>query len=116
MSDADDRSWSPEPIPTEQLTRRDVPQARDWETIQKFALTLGGYSGTFDEDARLANARRPSSLHELRVCLHFEQRRFRHIDETPEGPNWEYILAIVDAIDALLAVRETGINATAHGI
>lgn len=40
----------------------------------------------------------PESLVELRSCLLFEQRGWRHFDETPQARAVDYIRALVEAI------------------
>ncbi len=55
-----------------------------WENVAQFALTFDGYKrwGGFGKCAAVANARRSSTLDELRTCLFFEQRRWRCFGET----------------------------------
>ena len=82
--------------------------------IFDFALTYKGYELNGDEDtgfqncANIANnAKRdwfatknlPESLHELRSCLFFEQRRDRHSGGTLDGPeDFNYLVALVGRI------------------
>ena len=82
--------------------------------IFDFALTYKGYELNGDEDmgfqncANIANnAKRdwletknlPESLHELRSCLFFEQRRDRHSGGTLDGPEgFNYLVALVGRI------------------
>lgn len=95
------RVLTPEIVPS--------PDAPFWMDIAEFALSFDGYSalGGFDELATLAHAtakrwRRtkelPESLVELRSCLFFEHRSYRHTDTTPEGTHLDYIRALVEAI------------------
>lgn len=74
--------------------------------IHEFALTFDGYAA-FDNLGDLANAvrdgwgedgRLPSDLSELRGCLFFEQRRYRHFDGEPVGEDLVYVQALVEAI------------------
>lgn len=92
------------------LTSDDVPGPKaTWWEINQFALTFDGYShwGSFDACAELANAAAqdfaergllPDSLTELRACLFFEQRRWRHFDEHPDEKAMRYLRGIVAAI------------------
>lgn len=88
-------------IANAELTLADVPAAEaDWETIQRFALTFDGYaaSGSSDKCAEVANARRHGSLTELRTCLFFEQRRWRHFGEDPDAEAMQYIRDVLGKI------------------
>ena len=82
------------------LRGSDVPSAKaTWCAIEKFALTFSGYdwAGSLEKCADLANSTRGTydssperrlpklTLDELRSCLFFEQRRFRHAGEEPLG-------------------------------
>ncbi|HPT72172.1 MAG TPA: hypothetical protein PLE74_07815 [Candidatus Cloacimonadota bacterium] len=73
----------------------------DYSTIAVFALTFDGYNRIKDI-ALFANkilaefqndhaiVAKPT-LTELRACLFYEQRRFHHFGEDPEGGDREYI-------------------------
>lgn len=90
-----------EQIPNEELTLDDVPApGADWDAVGEFALTFDGYAamGSLDACAELTNRRSPSTLAELRACLFFEQRRYRHSDAMPEGDDWHYIQSLVKQI------------------
>ena len=56
--------------------------------------------------AEIANARRHNSLTDLRTCLFFEQRRWRHFGEDPEGEDMAYIREVVEKIRGRVAVRD----------
>lgn len=75
-----------------------------WFEIEKFALTYDGYTeaGSLEKCAAIANAKRNDTLDELRTCLFFEQRRWRHFGEVPEGEDLLYIRSIVDQIRSRL--------------
>ncbi|MBN2004324.1 MAG: hypothetical protein JXA21_13295 [Anaerolineae bacterium] len=87
----------------------------DWGDVGEFALSFDGYAhwGSFDRCAEIGNRGKqnyddqgelPASLTELRTCLFFEQRRFRHYGVSPEGADLGYIRALVAAIrDKVLA-------------
>ena len=91
----------PQEIPSETLKSTDVPEAgAAWSEIQEFALTFNGYSfwNGFDRCAAIANAKQPQNLTELRTCLFFEQRRWRHFGETPDAESMAYIRTLVNGI------------------
>ena len=88
-------------IPNEQLRPEDLPPTEaSWDEIGRFALTFSGYKayGSFAACAAVANARQPSSLTELRACLFFEQRRYRHMDRVPTGESLRYVRGLVEGI------------------
>jgi hypothetical protein len=76
------------------------PPEADWMEISKFALTFNGYAahGSFQECAKIANARRHESLNDLRTCLFFEQRRWRHFGEAPRNEEMKYIRELIQKI------------------
>jgi hypothetical protein len=83
------------------LTTGDVPSRdADWDTISQFALTFDGYGcwGSFDKCAEIANARSHESLTELRTCLFFEQRRWRHFGQGPDADEMKYVRELIDKI------------------
>lgn len=81
----------------------DVPDdSASWPTIANFAATFDGYSkwGSFERCAEIANARRHDTLDEVRTCLFFEQRRWRHFGEDPDEMAMTYIRNLVAMIRA----------------
>ena len=93
-------------IPNDQLKLESVPSPNaDWQQIEQFALTYSGYTecGSFERCAEIANAHRNSTLSELRTCLYFEQRRWRHFGETPTTDAMTYIRELVEKIRQKLA-------------
>jgi hypothetical protein len=93
------------------LKATDVPSANaPWTAIEAFALTLNGYEAIGEvECGDLANRLRSEfeknpkclqqvSLEETRACLFFEQRRFRHFDEEPDGADLVYIRGLLETI------------------
>lgn len=92
------------------LTELDVSSSgAAWAEIGRFALSFNGYEhwGSFEKCAEIANRWRdayraegslPDSLTELRTCLFFEQRRWRHFGLDPDEEGTEYIHAIVECI------------------
>lgn len=90
------------------LTLADIPPSQaGWDVIGAFALTFDGYRhwGSFEACAEVANARRGSSLTELRTCLFFEQRRWRHFGDEPDAGAMAYIWDLVESIRARVASR-----------
>jgi hypothetical protein len=76
--------------------------------IAEFALTFNGYE-KFERVAEFANnnlaaynldreSLKKRTLTELRACLFYEQRRYRHMDEEPINGDREYINALLTGI------------------
>jgi hypothetical protein len=89
------------------LTLSDVPDpGAPWEVIWEFALSYGGYekAGSLPACAEIANSRRNETLDDLRTCLFFEQRRWRHFGEEPDGEDLEYIRELVKQIRDRISV------------
>lgn len=85
------------------MTPDDVPNpGAPWEQIIEFAHTFDAYEalGSFEASAEIANSRRHESLTDLRTCLFFEARRWRHFGEDPEGEDLAYIQSVVEKIRA----------------
>ena len=75
-------------IANRDLSLDDVPPFNaDWDQIGEFALSFNGYieCGSFERCAEVANNRRNDTLTELRACLFFEQRRWRHFGYEPDA-------------------------------
>jgi hypothetical protein len=101
---------SPNDATHERLTLENVPgPSAEWSTIEKFALTFNGYEvhGSFDACAEIANAQRSASLTDLRTCLFYEQRRWRHFGYDPDASTMEYIHGIVEKIRLKIAAGES---------
>jgi hypothetical protein len=97
------------PIPNGQLTLADLPPAdADWGAILPFAHSFDGYTawGSFEACAEIANARRHDSLAELRTCLFFEARRWRHFGHDPDAEAMAYIRGVLEAIRARVTAAE----------
>ena len=78
----------------------DIPSAgADWWTIGAFALTFNCYAafGSFKSAASAANALKADSLSDLRNCLVFEQRRWRHFGDDPDSETMTYIRELWEA-------------------
>ena len=87
-----------------------IPQPEaGWYEIGSFALTFNGYEfhGSLDACGEIANhwlktyetdGALPETLTDLRTCLFFEQRRWRHYGYDPDEETMLYIRALVAAI------------------
>ncbi len=92
-------------ISNEQLRVEDLPSpSADWAAIQTFALTFDAYThwGSFEKCAEIANKREASTLTELRTCLFFEQRRWRHFGDDPEKDDLAYMHRLIEGIQSRL--------------
>ena len=97
-------------IASEDLGESDVPLPHaGWQQIGRFALSFNGYEwwGSFQRCAEFANLAAetyresgglPESLTDLRTCLFFEQRRWRHFGLDPDEEAMNYIGALVEEI------------------
>ena len=88
-------------IPHKMLSLGDVPpEGAGWDEVSRFALTHDAYQalGSFEAVADVANRKAPRSLEECRVCLFFEQRRWRHFGSDPDGDDLAYIHGLVRRI------------------
>jgi hypothetical protein len=88
-------------IENSELRLSDLPSHdATWDAIQTFALAFEGYkhNGSFERAAEIANNRKNDTLSELRTCLFFEQRRWRHFGEEPDSETMAYLRGLVDAI------------------
>ena len=83
----------------------------DLQTVWKYALTIDGYAFSKSQFGRecgdLANERLEEYQHaykwrgsfeELRCCLFFEQRRWRHFGYDPEGQDLMTIHELYNAV------------------
>ncbi len=83
------------------LTLANIPSPKaQWRAITKFALSFDGYEywGSSEKCAKIANLRRNRTLAELRTCLFFEQRRWRHFGEKPDKEAMKYIRGLIEKI------------------
>jgi hypothetical protein len=97
-------------IPNELLTLDQIPQpGASWHEIGGFGLTFNGYEfhGSFEACGEVADhwlksyrqhGTLPDSLNDLRTCLFFEQRRWRHFGSEPDEEAMTYIRALVNGI------------------
>lgn len=78
------------------------PQAT-YPEIARFAVTYYGYEAFPDgRCCDIANARQHRSLDEMRACLFFEQRRYRHFGEEPRPVDKIYLRDLVEKIRAVV--------------
>jgi len=106
------------PILNAQLIETDLPARRaTWTKIQPFALTFDGYEhwGSFkkcrevaDLGVSLHRKQEPlaQSLTDLRTCLFFESRRWKHLKKDPTKKGMNYIHALVEAIRLRVLTKE----------
>lgn len=94
--------------PEDALTVADIPDAAsDWPTLIRFAHTFDAYRhhGSFEAAAHVANARRHETLADLRTCLFFEARRWRHFGEDPTPDEEAYMRGLVEKIREAVSAR-----------
>lgn len=87
------------------LILSDIPSLdADWETISDFAITFDGYeaSGSIEACTKIANEKKHDSLDNLRICLFFEQRKWRWNDENPDAEAMIYIRSVLEKMRVLL--------------
>lgn len=99
-------------IANDDLTPVQVPgDTAEWRELESFALSFDGYAafhGRLDELSALA-ARHlsagtvPETLDELRACLFFHQRSWRHVGDVPDEPTLRHLRALCRAIRGHLA-------------
>jgi hypothetical protein len=97
-------------IASADLRENDVPPPdAGWHAVGRFALSFNGYEwwSSFGKCAEVANrgaeefrgtGALPESLAELRTCLFFEQRRWRHFGLDQDEEAMLYIRALLEEI------------------
>ncbi len=107
-------------IPNSQLIEKDIPNHRaSWKKIEPFALTFNGYKhwGSFkrcrevaEEGVKLYRGKKElnQSLTDLRTCLFFESRRWKHYAKNPSKKGMEYVHGLVEAIRVRVIAKEIG--------
>ncbi|MBM3179627.1 MAG: hypothetical protein FJZ86_04660 [Chloroflexi bacterium] len=107
-------------IPNSQLIEKDIPSRRaGWSKIEIFALTYNGYTqwGSFKKCREVAKQginlykgkkELTQSLTDLRTCLFFEARRWKHYEENPTKKGMEYVHILVEAIRVRVLAKEIG--------
>ncbi len=89
----------------------------EWHSIGRFALSFNGYEywGSVKKCGDVANRAAgayyaegvlPNSLTEVRTCLFFEQRRWRHFGFDPDEETMDYIHALLERIRQKVRARE----------
>ncbi len=92
-------SHEPSPIENRDLRLHHLPaDDADWSTVGRFALTFDGYNAFGDKCGEIANRGNPSNLTEMRACLFFEQRRWRHFGSKPDAEGWVEIRNLIQDI------------------
>lgn len=104
-------------IPNTHLIESDLPSRHaSWTNIQPFASTFDGYEywGSFKKCREVAqqglllfrdHQDLAQSLTDLRTCLFFEARRWRHFEKKPSKKGMDYIHALIEAIRLLVKAR-----------
>jgi hypothetical protein len=107
-------------IPNSQLIADDIPSRRaHWKKVLPFAMTFNGYThwGSFKKCREVADhgvkrfrgeKELNQSLTDLRTCLFFEARRWRHYEKDPSKKGMLYIHALVEAIRLRVVAKEIG--------
>lgn len=83
------------------LTLDDIPGVdASWNEINLFAHRFDGYaaSDSIERCAAIASERRHDTLTELRTCLFFEARSWRHGGEDPDEQAMPYISDVIRQI------------------
>ena len=105
-------------IPNSQLIEGDLPSSRAaWKNILPFALSFNGYEhcGSVQKCRDVArqgvalhkaNLDLTQSLTDLRTCLFFEARRWKHLEKAPSKSGMEYVRALVEAIRMRVQAKE----------
>jgi hypothetical protein len=105
-------------IPNSQLLIEDIPARRaSWKNIIPFAQTFNGYEqcGSVNKCREVArqgvalhkaNLDLTQSLTDLRTCLFFEARRWKHLEKDPNKAGLEYVRALLEAIRIRIIARE----------
>jgi hypothetical protein len=100
----------PREIANADLKDSDLPPPEaEWHEVGRFALSFNGYEwwGSFGQCAEVANRNLdafrerealPDSLAQLRTCLFFEQRRWRHFGLDPDEEAMLYVRALLEKI------------------
>jgi hypothetical protein len=105
-------------IPNSQLIEGDLPIRRStWINIVPFAQSFNGYEywGSVQKCREVANKGvelhkgnkdLSQSLTDLRTCLFFEARRWKHLEKKPTPAGLKYIHALVEAIRMRVHTKE----------
>ena len=105
-------------IPNSQLLIDDLPSRRaSWKNILPFAHSFNGYEycGSVQKCREIAkqgvasykaNGDLKLSLTDLRTCLFFEARRWKHLEKNPSNSGLEYVRALLEAIRIRVQANE----------
>jgi hypothetical protein len=105
-------------IPNSQLLAEDIPSRRAaWIKIVPFAQSFNGYEhcGSVQKCREVAkegvalhkeNKDLSQSLTDLRICLFFEARRWKHLEKKPTRSGLKYVHALVEAIRVRVQTKE----------
>jgi len=105
-------------IPNSQLINGDLPSSRAaWKNIVSFAHSFNGYEhwGSVKKCREVArqgvalhkaNRDLTQSLTDLRTCLFFEARRWKHLDKNPSKAGLVYVHALVEAIRVRVRAKD----------
>lgn len=106
-------------ISNDNLTILDIPKFdAGWGEIGRFALTFNGYDfhGGIHACGEIANqwleayeknGTYPTTLTDLRTCLFFEQRRWRHYGYEPDENTMRYVRGLISGIRAICEKLES---------
>jgi hypothetical protein len=99
-------------VPNSQVKVHAVPDHGDsWDAVSSFSLSYDGYA-YWDDVTELATRsirnwtrtrQLPGSIDEVRACLFYEQRRWHHFGEEPNGRGAQYVWALLDSLRSLIA-------------
>jgi len=107
-----------EKIPNTHLIEDDIPSRRAiWKKVLPFAMTFNGYGhwGSFKKCREVADQgvkrfrgekELSLSLTDLRTCLFFEARRWKHYEKDPSKKGMQYIHALVEAIRTKVSAKD----------
>jgi hypothetical protein len=105
-------------IPNTQLLEGDLPTRHaSWLKIVPFAQSFNGYEywGSVQKCKEVAkqgvelhkgNKDLSQSLTDLRTCLFFEARRWKHLEKKPTPSGLNYIHALIEAIRVRVQSKE----------
>jgi len=94
-------------ISNSELKTSDIPaDDAPWAAVAQFALTFDGYRAFGDSCGDIANQRCARTLTELRATLFYEQRRWRHFQEDPDGDELGYLRSLVARIRSLVEANQ----------
>ena len=105
-------------IPNSLLIEKDIPSRRAaWKNILPFAHTFNGYEhcGSVKKCREVArqgivlhkaNQDLEQSLTDLRTCLFFEARRWKHLEKSPNKAALAYVHALLEAIRVRVQAKD----------